>query len=129
MAYFDSSDLLKLPADATPEEIKLQRHFMLSDKMFTASTRAFDKTKRMANQLVGLTVSKELPAVYLVSHSGISKKEGFPFMECFNDAGAKLIQKQFVKSLVVPVRHTGHVSLLSAVDEMVKAAKFVMGDK
>ncbi len=124
MAYFDSSGLW-LPLQVPREAVALHRHLVLTDKMALASSLAYANTPAIANQLHVVTEAS-IPGVYIVADSERSKAEGFPFMECFNDAGAKYVQKYFKKSLVVPARKLGHFSLTVAREELLHAATFVL---
>ena len=114
------------PLEVDESLATLHRKLMLTDKMWFATQLASLQTKRIAEQLVGLSKDTETPAVFLVSNTGLSRDEGFPFMECFNLQGAKLVQKLFSKSLVIPVRSRGHLSLTVAVEELLRSARFVV---
>jgi hypothetical protein len=56
-----------------------------------------------------------------------SKREGFPFMECFNDAGIKFVQRYFKKNLVLSAGGSGHFAMTAEGGaQLVQAAKCVL---
>ena len=128
ITYFRGDRELSMPLGVSPALSRWHRALMLTDKMWFATNTAFALTKRTAEQLVGLTPRDDFPVAFLVSNTGRSRSEGFPFMECFNDQGAKLVQRLFKRSLVLPVRQVGHFSLTTAVDELVQSAKFIIAE-
>jgi pimeloyl-ACP methyl ester carboxylesterase len=124
MAHFDSSGLW-LPSGVPAEAVALHRSLQLTDKMFTSSATAFFNTPVIANQLHVIT--EAIPGAYISSDSQRSKKEGFPFMECANDASSKFVQRYFKKNLVLAAGDAGHFTMSAeAGPQLIEAAKFIL---